>query len=336
MQKKAAEVINNIKRKAVKATERTLDKEPIGNGLFFSGVLSGGDECVEIIERTYAEKWDFFNTLSAIQRTWVKQYIDGAVCDYFYCDSRDYPRWRLKDLCPILIAVVDAIDSGALPFNFRESELLGWAVDAGFMLTKDGLAVWKDIQSADTSTETDTSPAASDKGAAKADTKAKKPLSIHKSPMEYFVEQAKKEMPEFDSFMQSVKQELENEIQKQQKNNRASQTADASKDMANAGSDDRGYKVLKPGAVKLRVMLYGARQKEIDRCNKKYGAAKGKYHAEKWETWIPKFKKRKAVQNLLHEKFNLKSGKGYIQVAASEFDVKRWKFIYYQEREERQ
>lgn len=103
-----------------------------------------------------------------------------------------------------------------------------------------------------------------------------------------------------------------------------------------AADGDKGYRNLTPGAVKLRAMLYDARQKEINRCDKKYGAGKGRYHAEPWNKWISKFIKKKAVQKLLHEKFNLKSGKGYIRVAASEFDVKIWRNLYNQEREERQ
>jgi len=394
MQKKAADVTNDIKRKAAKAAEfETTTK--------FSDVgtekLKGVDLTLqgEIIAKTYAEKWDFFNTLPAIQRTWVKQYIDGAVCDYYYCDSRDYSRWRLRDLCPVLIAVVDAIDSGALPFNFRESEILKWAVDAGLMLTKDGLAVWKDIQA-------DTSPAVPippDKRiAAKADTP--KASDTMKNPrrtyleilLTDFVNQAfyphegriqSDTSPKADTspaasdtdnaknprrtILEIASTELVNQAFYPQKGRivadtstgtdtaseagTAGATVDTAKAGGNAGglniadtpvvdtgNDDtrKGYRVLTPGAVKLREMLYKSRQKEIDRCEKKYGAGKGKYCAEKWDTWIPKFKEKKAVQKLLHEEFNLKSGKGYIQKSAVELNIQEWRFVYEQERIERQ
>lgn len=145
--------------KAAQAATRKIQREPIGNGLFLSGVEHDGAANAEIRKDAYARKWESFNTLSGLRRTWVKWYIEGAILDFYY------PIKHVRDLCPILITIVDAITSGELTPDFTEAQLLQWADGAGLMLTAAGLDAWRRITQEANTKAADT-PAASDTGKA--------------------------------------------------------------------------------------------------------------------------------------------------------------------------
>lgn len=136
-----ADAAADIKRQAARAATRKIQgTESIGGGY----TITGGSEidltqCAQTIKNTYAEKMAFFNALSGIQRTWTKQYIEGAILDYYY------PSKHIRALCPVLISVVDAIESGELKPDFSKAALLQWANGEGLTLTPEGLAAWEQL-----------------------------------------------------------------------------------------------------------------------------------------------------------------------------------------------
>lgn len=140
-----ADAAADIKRQAARAATRKIQgTESIGGGCTITnGCEIDLTQCAQTIKNTYAEKMAFFNALSGIQRTWTKQYIEGAILDYYYLGKRH----NIRALCPVLIAVVDAIESGELKRDFSEAALLQWADGSGLILTAAGLAAWERLDS---------------------------------------------------------------------------------------------------------------------------------------------------------------------------------------------
>ena len=153
-----ADAAADIERQAARAATRKIQgTESIGGGY----TITGGCEIdltqyAQTKQRTSAKKQKSFNALSGLRRTWVKQYIDGAILDYYYLGKRR----NIKALCPVLIAVVDAIASGELKRDFSEAALLQWAEGSGLTLTAAGLAAWERLDTTEQQANTKTRKAA--------------------------------------------------------------------------------------------------------------------------------------------------------------------------------
>jgi len=151
-----ADAAADIKRQAARAAKRKIQgTESIGGGLTITGGNSTDfSQSAQTIKNTYAEKWKSFNTLSGIRKALAKQYIEGAILDYYY------PHRYIRALCPILIMLVDAIESGELKRDFSEAALLQWADGSGLTLTAAGLAAWERLDTTEQQANTKTRKAA--------------------------------------------------------------------------------------------------------------------------------------------------------------------------------
>ena len=279
-----------------------------------------------------------FKNLDFPQKTFIAELIQDAKFDYFRPS-------------PVSKKVIDALENCNLMSDFTETDLVEWAVESELPLTVEGLAVWKRIQAASLQADknnvmknlvADLSKALHDEyiheyEILSAEQKEWLAAFIDTDSTVYHVGGIFKPSPAaYKIHLGFVTGELSpefslNELKKFLTINEvpirhdwrdrlefiaadASPKADTGKAGAtdDTGKDDtgKGYNTLTQDEIRKHKTIY---------------------EAERWDTWILKFKNRKDVKPLLNEYFNIKTGKNQSNVMARNMSAKQWERVYKQE-----